>query len=228
MNLKYKRCLVTIIISLCLAVSAFGTTFVSANPIEYSSVIQTQKYDAKKAKKNLKVTYKKTSDGIIVICKNQNAFDIKLNGTVKFKDAANNILSTESDELETVSAKKTVILYFQAPKNANGDTIKYAKYSKAIKVSKPGKTSYAGKIQCTTNTQTTGFNLSVFNNSGKNLDIIRVSCVLYDANHNIVGYTKKYVTCYQKKSSVLETVAYPYDCQNPATVKCYVDTAYKY
>lgn len=225
MKFKHTKTLLTLFIAVCIGACTFSATIAHTCIDTYAA---SKKYDAKKAKKNLKYTYKKIPEGIMVLCKNNNSFDVKLDGTVKFKDAANHTLSTEKDSLETVGAKKTAILYFKAPLDANGDIMKYAKYTKAIKVSKPSKTSYASKIQCTTNIQATGFNLSVFNNSNKNLDIIRVSCVLYDANHNIVGYTKKFVTCYQKNSSVLETVAYPYNCQNPASVKCYVDTAYKY
>lgn len=225
MKFKHTKTLLTLFIAACICAGIFSVAIAHTCIETYAA---SKKYDAKKAKKNLKYTYKKTPEGIIILCKNNNPFDVRLEGTVKFKDAANHILSTETDSLETVGSKRTVILYFKAPLDANGDIMKYAKYTKAIKVSKPSKTSYASKIQCTTNTQATGFNLSVFNNSSKNLDIIRVSCVIYDANHNIVGYTKKFVTCYEKNSSVLETVAYPYNCQNPSIVKCYVDTAYKY
>lgn len=225
MKFKKTKTLLTLFIAVCICACALSVTIAQTCIDTYAA---SKKYDAKKAKKNLKYTYKKIPEGIMVLCKNNNSFDVKLDGTVKFKDAANHTLSTEKDSLETVSAKKTAILYFKAPLDANGDIMKYAKYSKSIKVSKPSKTSYSGQIQCSTNTLATGFNLSVYNNSPKNLDIIRVSCVIYDAKKNIVGYTKKYVTCYEKNTSVLETVAYPSHCQNPDSVKCYVDTAYKY
>lgn len=225
MKFKQTKKRLTLLFALCIFASAFSTVITQTCVDTYAA---SKKYDAKTAKKHLKYTYKKTPEGIIVLCKNNNAFDVKLNGTVRFKDAANHTLSTETDSLETVGAKKTAILYFKAPLDANGDTMKYAKYTKSIQVSKPGKTSYSSQIQCSTNTLATGFNLSVFNNSSKNLNIIRISCVIYDAKNNIVGYTKKYVTCYEKNTSVLETIAYPSHCQNANRIKCYVDTAYRY
>lgn len=199
----------------------------AAQTDEYS-VMYGAKFDAKTAKKNISITYRKIGNGIVAICKNKNSYPVKLSETVKFLDAAGTVLTTGTDYVECLGAKKSCVLFFKAPLTDTGDYKVYHSYKKSVKVSKTTLKDYSGKIITTTNLQPTMFNLSVLNSGTKDLDVIRISCVLYDSSGKISGYVQKYVTCYEKGSSVLETISYPSVCPSPSKVKVYVDTAYKH
>lgn len=186
------------------------------------------KFNAKTAKKNLTVKYYKLADGILLICKNKNSYPVKLEGAVTFLDADKQELSVSKDQNNCLGAKQTCALFYKAPLDSNSNYLMYHSYKKSLKVSKCTYKSYSKKIKTAVNVQPNVFNLSVMNNGTKKLDMIRVSCVIYDSTGAITGYVQKYVTCYEKGSSVLETISYPAACKSHSKIKVYVDTAYKY
>lgn len=216
------------ILVLSLLLSLCPVSVHAADQTEETAVLYAAKYNAKTAKKNISVTYCKVGNGILAICKNKNSYPVKLKGTIKFLDAANTVLATEKDAVECLGAKKTCVLFFKAPLTDTGDYKVYYSYKKSIKVSQTKLKDYSSKIATTTNMQPTMFNLSALNNGSKSLDVIRISCVLYDGAGKVSGYVQKYVTCYQKGSSVLETISYPSVCPSPSKVKVYVDAAYRH
>lgn len=193
---------------------------------EEISILRSTKYNAKTAKKNISISYKKVGNGIVAICKNKNPYPVRLEETVEFLDAAKTVLTKETDGVECLGAKKTCVLFFKAPLTDTGDYKVYHSYKKSIKVGQTKLKDYSSKIITTTNLQPTMFNLSALNNSTKSLDVIRISCVLYDGSGRVSGYVQKYVTCYKKGSSILETISYPSVCPKPSKVKVYVDAAY--
>lgn len=203
------------------------TTY-AAEPFAEHAVLHAAKFNAKKAKKNISVTYKKVGNGILAICKNKNSYPVSLSGTVKFLDAGNTVLSTEKDSVACLGAKKKCVLFFKTPLTDTGDYTVYHSYKKSIKVSRTEYKDYSDKIITTTNLQPTMFNLSALNSSSKKLDVIRISCVLYDGSDQIAGYVQKFVSCYDKGSSVLETISHPSVCPSPSKVKVFVDCAYQY
>ena len=197
-------------------------------PIMQTSAASQSKFNAKTAKKNLSTKYYKLEDGILVICKNKNSYPVTLEGKVTFLDAEKHELSTSTDQNLCLGAKQSCALFYKAPLDANSNYMVYSSYKKSLKISKCSYTSYSKKIQTTTNMLPSIFNLSVVNNGSKTLDVIRVSCIIYDNTGKISGYVQKYVSCYKKGSSVLETINYPDTCTNHNKIKVLVDTAYKY
>lgn len=185
------------------------------------------KFNAKTAKKNLSLKYYKLEDGILLICKNKNNYAVKLDGAVSFLDTDKQVIAKSEDHNNCLGAKQTCALFYKAPLDANSSYVSYASYKKSIKVSKCGYKSYSKKIVTSTNMLPSIFNLTVMNNSGKKLDVIRVSCVIYDHSGKIVGCVQKYASCYEKGATVTETISYPASCSNPDKVKVYVDTAYQ-
>lgn len=186
------------------------------------------KFNAKTAKKNVTTKYYKLPDGILAICKNKNNYAVTLEGKVTFLDAEKHKLAVSEDANYCLGAKQTCAMFYKAPLDANSNYVVYASSKKSLKVSKCSFTSYSKKIHTTTNMLPAIFNLSVINNGSKKLDVIRVSCVLYDGAGHISGYVQKYVSCYQKGSSVVESINYPATCTGCSKIKVYVDTAYKY
>lgn len=224
MRIKNIRRISALLLALVLACCPVVT---QAASIEETAVMHAAKFNAAAAKKNISITYKKVENGVLAICKNKNSYSVKLSATVKFLDMAKTVLTTETDKVECLGARKTCVLFFRAPLTDTGDYKVYHSLKKNVKVSKTTAKDYSGKMITTTNLQPTMFNLSVLNNSGKALDVIRVSCVLYDGAGSVKGYVQKYVTCYAKGASVLETIPYPSVCPSPSKVKVYIDAAYK-
>ena len=200
---------------------------VSVN-IQLPQIQAATKFNATTAKKNLSLKYYKLSDGILLICKNKNDYPVKLEGKVTFLDAAKNSLAVSEDQNNCLGAKQTCALFYKAPSDGNSNYVAYSSYKKSLKVSKCAYKSYSSKIKTSTGLLPTGFDLSVTNKSGKKLDAIRVSCVIYGDSGEITGYVQKYATCYDKDASVTETINYPSSCTSHKKIKVYVDTAYKY
>ena len=172
--------------------------------------------------------YYKLQDGILLICKNKNNYAVTLEGKVTFLDAEKHKLAVSEDANYCFGAKQTCALFYKAPLDANSNYLVYNSYKKSLKVSKCTHKNYSKKIQTTTNMLPSVFNLSVANNSSQNLDVIRVSCVIYDNANHITGYVQKYAGCNKKGTSILETINYPATCTGHGKIKVYVDTAYKY
>lgn len=209
-------------------VLTYCPTVTHAASIEESVVMHAAKFNAPAAKKKISVSYRKVDNGILAICKNNNSCPVKLTGTVKFLDVGKTVLTTETDTVECLGSKKSCVLFFRAPLTDTGDYKVYHTLKKNLKVSQTKARDYSKKIITTTNLQPTMFNLSVLNSSGKTLNVIRVSCVLYDGSGKAAGYVQKYVTCYAKGSSVVESINYPSTCLSCSKIKVYVDSAYKY
>ncbi|MEY8332687.1 hypothetical protein AALB53_06200 [Lachnospiraceae bacterium 47-T17] len=186
------------------------------------------KFNAKTAKKNLTLKYYELSDGILLICKNKNDYPVKLEGKVTFLDAGKNNLAISEDQNNCLGAKQTCALFYKAPADGNSSYMAYSSYKKSLKVSKCPYKSYSSKIKASTELHPTGFDLSVSNKSSKKLNVIRISLVIYGDSGDITGYIQKYATCYDKDTSITETVDYPVSCTSHKKIKVYVDTAYKY
>lgn len=223
--MKKRKILCRTIALLLLIVLSLSTQIPQAQTVLGAN---TTKFNAKTAKKNLNVKYYKLADGILLICKNKNNYPVKLEGKVTFLDADKQELSSSKDQNNCLGAKQTCALFYKAPLDSNSNYLAYSSYKKSLKVSKCEYKSYSKKIKTAANLQPTVFNLSVMNNGTKKLDVIRISCVIYDSTGAITGYVQKYVTCYKKGSSVLETISYPSTCTSHSKIKVYVDTAYKY
>ena len=186
------------------------------------------KFDAAKAQKNLSVKYYKLKNGVVAICKNKNSFAVSLDGTVKFLDNDKSVITKSVDQNACLGAKESCALFFKAPLDQYGNYVRYDSCKKSIKVGNTKYKSYSKKISTTTNMQVVMYNLCVANNSTKKLDVIRVSCLVYDAGGNLAGYSQKYVTCYKSGSSLIENMDYPATCSSPSKIKVLVDCAYKY
>ena len=223
-----KNCCSIYILFLAIVLAICPIPTHATEQIQESTVYHTAKFDAKKAKKNVSITYKKIGNGILAICKNKNSYPVKITESIKFLDAAKTALTEEVDSVECLGAKKTCVLFFKAPLTDTGDYKVYSSYKKKVKVSKTSLKDESSSIITTTNLQPTMFNLSALNNGKKNLDVIRISCVLYDGSNKVSGYVQKYATCYQKGDSVLETISYPSVCPSVSRVKVYIDTAYQH
>lgn len=220
-NMKKHRILHRILALLLLLTLAISIQ------VPQAKAAKSTKFNAKTAKKNLDLKYYKLDDGVLLICKNKNSYPVKLEGTISFLDTEKHVITKSKDQNHCLGAKQTCILFYKAPLDANSNYVTYASYKKSIKVSKCDYKSYSKKIVTSTNMLPSIFNLSVMNNSNKKLDVIRVSCVIYDHSGKIIGCVQKYANCYEKGSTITETISYPPVCSNPDKVKVYVDTAYQ-
>lgn len=192
----------------------------------FVTIAQAESFNKTKAKKNITVTYKKISDGIVAIYKNKNDYPVKLTGKMKFLDSDKSAIKTLKDVNYCLAAKSSAVIFYPAPYDSNGNYINYTSYKGSFSVSKTSYKSYSSKIKVSKSINTIDTNFSAINNSGKNLENIRISILFYDSNGEILGCKMKYLNCYKKGSVDLFNIDHAMNWATPAKAKVYVDFAY--
>lgn len=183
-------------------------------------------FNKTKAKKNITVTYKKISDGIIAIYKNKNTYPVKLTGKIQFQDFDKSPIKTLKDTNYCLGAKSSAVIFFPAPYDSDGTVINYSSYKGTFSVAKTKYKNYSKKINVGSDIQTVSTNFSAINTSEKKLTNIHLSVLFYDNAGNILGCKGKFLSCYDKNSTELFTIDHDTDWGQPGRVKIYVDYAY--
>lgn len=187
---------------------------------------QAGSFDKAKAKKNITVTYKKLSDGVVAIYKNKNSYPVKLKGALKFCDADNKAIQVRKEYNQCLGGKESCAIFYPAPYDSHGNVINYNSYKGTFTVAKSKHKSYAKKITVASDIQIISTNFSAINASGKKLKNIHATIIFYDGNGKILGCQGKYLNCYEKNSTDLFTLAHNSNWGTPAKVKIYIDWAY--
>lgn len=211
--MKYIRHSVVLLLCLILITSL-------ATPAEAKS------FDAKKAKKNVTVTYKQTPTGVLAVYKNKNKTALKLKATFKFKDAAKKNLSQETQENLCLGAKSTATLFFATPRDEYGNCIKYNSYVGSFSVGKSQKKDYTKNIQISTQLETVETKFAAINTSKKKLSNIHATMVFYNANGAICRCITKELNCFKPGELSQFSIQYPDNMTVPSKVKVYIDWAY--
>lgn len=193
----------------------------------FTTTAQAESFNKTKAKKNITVSYKKVSNGILAVYKNKNSYAVKLTAKMRFLDAADNDISVIKEVNNCLGAKSTAAIFYPAPYDSKGNIINYSSYKGSFSVAKTDYKSYSKKLTVSSDIQTISTNFSVVNTSDKNLKNIHVTVVFYDNDGAILGCQGKYLNCYEKGSSEMFTVSHDIKWITPAKVKVYVDWAYK-
>ncbi len=182
-------------------------------------------FNAKKAKKKIKVTYQQTSEGMLVVFKNNNTYAVCMTAEFKFKDASGNSLLDEEVKNLCFGKKKTMAYFFRGPVDDEGHFVNYASYECNISVEKTTYKDYTSKIQVTPQIEPTLCNFMTINASTKELTSIFATVVFYDAAGNITFIKNQYFNCNQPTSATNVTVEYG-GYLAPSSVKTYVNWAY--
>jgi hypothetical protein len=178
------------------------------------------------AKKNVTVTYKKLSKGVLAIYKNKNKSTISLTAKMVFKDGGDKTLSSEKQTNLCLAGKSTAAFYFQAPKDSYGNTLNYSGYKGSFSVAKSKYTSYSKKISVDSTLEVIEGKFAAVNLSKKTLSNIHATIVFYDSNSNIVACTTKSLNCFNKNAIDQFSISYAGESYQPSKVKVYIDWAY--
>ena len=188
--------------------------------------VEAQKFDKTAAKKKITVTYKKAPNGILAIYKNKNNVSVKLSSTMCFLDSDKKNLSKEKQINYCLGANSTGALFFVAPMDESGNTLKYTSYKCTFSVNKSNYKSYSKKISISSDLQTISGNFAAINLSGKKLSTIHATIAFYDSDNSLILCKTKNLNCFEKNSIDQFTIDYVEQINQPTKVKVYIDWAY--
>ena len=189
-------------------------------------------FNASQAKKNISVEYQDTGHGVVVILKNNNKMTVNLGAKlVYYKNGR--MLDSKSDNNSAFEAGKECALYFSAPTDSNYNDVSYDDYKMSLSVDEATNTVCdAQNIIVKSNIGSDNVTVEATNQSGKDFSFVRVSCVMYDASGNAIGYDYHYAECEKRGDTDYFSFDFPYDSNYdtiyPSSYKIYVNEAYTY
>lgn len=185
-----------------------------------------KKFDKAAAKKKVSVTYKKLSDGVLVIYKNKNNTTLKLTATMRFRDGDKNDISVEKQSNLCFGAKSTAAFFFAAPRDEYGNVVNYSSYKGSFSVARSKYTSRAKNITVSTELNAIEGTFAAVNTGNKTLSNIHATILFYDGAGNLLGCSPKYLNCFEKNSIDQFTVSYADRPWQPGKAKVYIDWAF--
>lgn len=192
----------------------------------FANPVPAQAFDKKSAKKNVTVSYKRFSDGILAVYKNKNSFAVTLSGTLSFKDAEGKSLSKETQKNLCLTKKSTATFFFKTPLDGSGNPMIYDSYKGSYSVGQSKFKSRTSKINIATTLQPIQTDIAAINLSGKKLTNINVTFVFYDANDTALMCKSKYLNCYDINQVDQFSISYAGEHRTPSKVKTYINWAY--
>ena len=187
---------------------------------------EAKKFNAKEAKKKVVVTYKQTTNGILVIYKNKNKEALQLSATMHFKASNKKDISKETQTNFCLGGKSTGTMFFQAPLDEYGNYINYSSFKSSFTISKSKYKSYAKKIIISSELRAVDANVAAINTSGKKLSKINATIVFFNGYGDVIACKVKTLGCQSPNSVVQESVDYVREAEVPVKVKVYVNYAY--
>lgn len=212
-----------------------GTAYVKAKIGKKSlscKVTVVSSFNASQAKKNISIEYQDTGCGVVVILKNNNKMTVNLDAKlVYYKNGK--MLDSKSDSNCAFESGRECALYFSAPTDSDYNDVAYDDYKMSISVDEATNTVCDAKgIEIKSNIGADNVTVDAINKSGKDFSFVIVSCVMYDAFGNAIGYDYNYAECKNKGDTDYFSFDFPfdsnYDTIYPSSYKIYVNSAYTY
>ena len=181
--------------------------------------------------KNISYTYSKIRQGVIVVFKNNNPFNIDFTAKMVFFDSKGNMLRASSEEIYCLERNGgESVQFFYGPEDDNYNYVDYDHIKIFLSAEKSRYISYASQISINSNLGSNNVTAEITNNSNKQLQFINISIAYYDASDNIIGYDYTYADCKAPKSVDYITFDLPHDDNYntviPSRYKIYVNHAY--
>ena len=190
-----------------------------------SQALAKSTFNKSKAKKNIKVTYQQSEEGILATYKNKNKFAVKIKMTLKYKDAAGQTVADETITCECFPSKKSIVYFFRAPLTGDGQYLKYNTYVPSFSVAKTKYTDRTKDINVITNVKPTQCKIMVQNLGKANLSTINLTFLFYDASGNFICARNQYIKGMEANTTIEQEVSYA-GYTPPAAVKIYKNWAY--
>lgn len=143
------------------------------------------------------------------------------------------MLDSKSDSNCAFESGRECALYFSAPTDSDYNDVAYDDYKMSISVDEATNTVCDAKgIEIKSNIGADNVTVDAINKSGKDFSFVIVSCVMYDAFGNAIGYDYNYAECKNKEDTDYFSFDFPfdsnYDTIYPSSYKIYVNSAYTY
>lgn len=188
--------------------------------------VQAKKFNKKEAKKNISVTYKTAPNGILAIYKNKNKTSVKLSATMSFLDSDKKSISKEKQINYCLGGKSTGTLFFVAPMDESGNTLKYTSFKSSFSVDKSAYKNYSKKINVSSDLKVISGNFAAINMSGKDLSTIHATVAFYNSTNQLILCKTKNLNCFKANSIDQFTIDYPEQINQPSKAVVYIDWAY--
>lgn len=210
-----------------------GSTTITAkvgNKALKCKVTAKEQFSASEATKKISVTLQDTGSGVVAILKNNNKVAVSVEAKMAYYSNGK-MIDTASDSNYVFESGEECALFFYAPYDSDYNNISYDDYKITLSIEKANYASYdASGIDIDSNIGADNVSAEVKNNSGKNLEFIKIAIVFYDSNGNAVGYDTKYAECQVNGSVDYMSFDFPYDDDYeiifPSSYKIYVNTAH--
>ncbi len=211
-----------------------GTSYLQAKVGKktYKCKVTVREASKKKSIQGIEYELKDTGRGVVAILKNKNNYHVSMTAKMAYYKNGK-MIGTVSDANYAFEKGKTCALFFNAPYDSNYRKMDYDNYKISISAQKgTNLVCSSSKIKVTSNFGADNVSAEVKNNSGKDLSFIRLACVFYDSNGNVLGYDYHYAGCQKKGSTDYLSFYFPYDEDYqtiyPKKYKIYVNYAYTY
>lgn len=199
-----------------------GTTYINAKVGKKTLKCKVTVKEKEIPLSNQKISYelKDTGKGVVAIMTNNNAKPVRIEAKMVFFKAGK-MVGTSSDSCSYLAPNQTTVAHFYSYDMQS----EYDDYKLNVSVEKPFSEG-TNKIKIVSDKTDSNVTAEVTNNSGKQLDFVRVGIIWYDQNDNAIDFEYQYANCKNVDSTDYITFSFPYD-ENyetiiPANYKIYL------
>lgn len=182
------------------------------------------------AKNSLSYEGHKTSQGVVVIVKNNYKYGIKLDMDCLYYNSSNVLIGKSSDNCYLLEPGREAALFAHNPYDSNYRDVEYSRYAINFTCEKPTTIGNANNIVCNANFGS-GNVMATVRNSGERAEFTVVSIVFYK-NGSVVGYNYRYADVENPGTTDYLEYSFPYDSEYntiiPDNFKIFVNYSYRY
>ena len=213
-----------------------GTAIITAqyNGFRYSCYVDVESsFDEGDAIANLRYTTYDSGKGVALVIKNNYKFDLRLTGTLVYKNAYGSMIQSRTDSLYCFESGKTSVLYFSAPNDSNYDDVPYSDFDITFHAEKSSAESIGvDNISISSDRGSDNITAQIRNESGETAAYIRIYCLFFNENGVLIDEEYHFAKCTNPYSTDYITFSYPhdsnYDTVVPSSYKIYTVEAYRY
>lgn len=182
------------------------------------------------AKNSISYEGHKTSQGVVVIAKNNYKYGVDLNMDCLYYNSSNVLIGKGSDSCYLLEPGREVALFAYNPYDSSYRDIEYSRYAINLTCKEPSPIGNANNIVCTANFGAENVMVTA-RNSGQYAEFTNIAVVFYK-NGNVVGYDSHYADVKNPGSTDYLQFSFPYDSEYntiiPDNFKVFVNYSYRY
>ena len=212
-----------------------GTVKITATVLKkkYTCAITVyENFNSNEATKNIAISSAKIDKGVIVFLTNNNSYNVSVEMTCMYYDAAGALIGKNEDECYGIEAGKSVALFALNPYDSNFNDVEFSTYSISLNVEKPSPSIFnTDGIVCNANFGADNVMAEVKNNGKNGVEFTQIAVVFYK-NGVPVGHEWHYAEVMNYGDSDVLEFDFPYDSNYntiyPDDFKVYINGSYGY